>query len=153
MSVLMMLKHCKTQSYPGNSTSLEGAGMGSHKTCHFANVSPKHLRSRSPCGINPWVPSVHREKGTTAFCRRALGCCRQRTAAFSRSGVVGSDRALQSPSCHLRRTRAGTSASCRAVTQAPCLSQHRCKDAVLQSVNMLEGLGREGSRSRGSWTL
>lgn len=38
-----------------------------------------------------------------------------------------------------------------AMPQGLCLSEHHCKDAVLQSRN--EGLRREDYRSRGSWTL
>lgn len=55
---------------------------------------------------------------------------------LTRSGVVGSGRAQRAPSRHHFRARAGTSASRRGVPQALCLSEHRCEDAVLQSVNV-----------------
>lgn len=76
--MLLLLICCRTQSPQGNATSLEGAGMGSHKTCHFPNTSPKHSGSSSPCSTDPHAPPVHKEKGTTIFCGRASGCCQQK---------------------------------------------------------------------------
>lgn len=125
--MLLVLICGRTQTPQGNSTSPEGAAMGSHKTCPFPNTSPKRPRSSSPCGTVPHVPPVHKEKGTAVFCGRARGCCWQRrTTAFTRSGVVESGRALQAPSHWHCRARADVSASRRGVPRGLCIPQHGC---------------------------
>lgn len=137
ISVLLMLKSCRTQSPQGNSPSLEGAGMGSHKTCHFPNISPKHLRSRSPCGIDPWVPRVHREKGTAIFLWETTGLllAKDRCLLQEWSGGVGMGMAVTQPPSF--QDQSWQVCSMPSVPQGLRLSELCCKDAVLQSINVL----------------
>lgn len=130
---------------------LEGARMGSHKTCHFPIISLKHLwGSISPYG--PWIPPLLREKWSFPVWEHWIVAGKGPLPSPGRE-QCGQERALQSPIHYPSGTRAATCVSWSVVSQGWCLSKQSSQGGGLQDINVLRGLGREGCRRRGSQTL